>query len=266
MAKRRTVRPHPPRTRPAGRFGWLPDLPDRRDFLYGARRPVLPSLPQSIDLRPLCSPVEDQASLGSCTAQALVGALELLERKDGVPFADLSRLFLYHNERVIEGTVQSDSGAMLRDGIKSLVKQGVCTERRWPYRISRFKRTPSPDCYREGRRHQITSYHRIMSRDEMLTCLADGYPFVFGFAAFESFTSSEVARTGILGLPAQGERLIGGHAVLAVGYTMADERFLCRNSWGKRWGQEGYFTIPFAYVTDRDLSDDFWTIRRGENM
>ncbi len=116
-------------------YGWMPDLPDQRDYKFGVIYKIPAKLPASVDLRSQCSPVEDQGQLGSCTANALAGALEFLERKDQVAYADLSRLFIYYNERVIEHTVSSDSGAMLRDGIKTLAKQGVCTEALWPYII-----------------------------------------------------------------------------------------------------------------------------------
>jgi len=247
-------------------YGWIPDLPDQRDYLYAVRHPVPPLRPASTDLRAQCSPVEDQGSLGSCTAQALVGALEFLEIKHGVLFKDLSRLFVYYNERVLIGTTRWDSGANLRDGIKTLAKQGVCAEKRWPYILSRFTRKPTKACYREGLDHQITSYERLLTLDEMLACLAEGNPFVFGFSVYESFETADVARTGVAVLPAPGERVLGGHAVMAVGYEERDQRFLVRNSWGTRWGQGGYFTMPFAYLSDRNLSDDFWTIRLGENM
>ena len=168
-------------------YGWVPDLPDQRDFLYRAIRVVPPVLPHQVDLRPSCSPVENQGNLGSCTANALVGALEFLENKNKKPFADLSRLFVYYNERVIEHTVKTDSGAMLRDGIKTLAKQGVCKEKTWPYIVSKFAVKPAAKCYKEAALHTITSYHRILTQDEMLECLADGYPFVFGFTVYESF-------------------------------------------------------------------------------
>ncbi len=225
-----------------------------------------PSVPASTDLRPLCSPVENQGSLGSCTANALAGAVELLERKNNVPFEDVSRLFIYYKERVIEHTVDWDSGAMLRDGMKTLVKLGVCEESLWPYVISKFAVKPPASSYREALDRQVTSYQRILTLEEMLACLADGFPFVFGFSVYESFESPEVARTGIVNLPPQGERLIGGHAVLAVGYDQQDRRFLVRNSWGSDWGMRGYCTMPFEYLADRNLSDDFWTIRKGEQM
>ncbi len=247
-------------------FGWLPDLPDQRDFLYGVRHAVPPALPSSVDLRTHCSPIEDQGSLGSCTAQALVGAMEYLELKDQVVFKDLSRLFVYYNERALIGTTRWDSGATLRDGIKTLAAQGVCSEKLWPHTISRFRRKPTKACYKEGMDHQITLYERLLTLNEMLDCLADGFPFVFGFSVYESFEAGDVATTGIAVMPGPEERLLGGHAVMAVGYDTSAQHFLVRNSWGVRWGKKGYYTMPYAYLDDRNLSDDFWTIRRGENM
>jgi C1A family cysteine protease len=247
-------------------YGWKPDVPDRRDLLYGAVRPVPAELPPSADLRPLCPPVENQGSLNSCTGNALAGALEFLENKDQVPFEDLSRLFIYYNERALEGSVRSDDGASIRDGIKTLVKQGVCSEKNWPYIEAKWAAKPTPVCYRQALQHQITSYSRLHTVDEMRACLGEGYPFVFGFAVYGTFESQEVAKTGILEMPGTTERLVGGHAVLAVGYDDAQKRFLVRNSWGETWGMKGYFTMPYDYLANRDLSDDFWTIRRGEQM
>ena len=241
--------------------GWIPDLPDRRDFLYAAVRPVGVRLPKKVDLRASLSPVENQGQLGSCTANALAGALEFLEIKSGQSLVDLSRLFIYYNERAIEHTVSSDSGAMIRDGIKTLAAQGVCPEKNWPYVISAFTKKPSAACYAAAKKHTISSYHRLSSLADMRACLAEGYPFVFGFSVYESFESASVARTGVVNLPKQTERQLGGHAVCAVGYDDATKRVLVRNSWGSGWGQKGYFTMPYDYVADRDLSDDFWTVR-----
>src|SRR6266571_4110762 len=199
-------------------YGWLPDLPDHRDLFYSAVAPRLVSPPDKVDLRPKCSPVEDQGQLGSCTANSLAGALEFLENLDGTRFVDLSRLFVYYNERVIEGTVGQDSGAFIRDGIKSLAKQGVCPEQDWPYRISAFRKKPRAACYRAAKKHRIKSYHRISTVHEMRSCLAEGFPFVFGFTVYDAFESAAVARSGVLNMPGPKEKVAGGHAVMAVGY------------------------------------------------
>jgi C1A family cysteine protease len=240
--------------------GWVPDLPDQRDFRFAAVRPAA-RLPKSVDLRARMSPVEDQGQLGSCTANALAGALEFLELAAGQRLVDLSRLFIYYNERVIEHTVRSDAGAMIRDGIKSLAKQGVCPEKEWPYRPASFAKQPPAACYRHAKQHVISSYHRLSSLNDMRACLAEGFPFVFGFSVYQAFESKTVAKSGVLNLPKRTEKAAGGHAVCAVGYDDNAKRLWVRNSWGATWGQRGYFTMPYDYVGNRDLADDFWTIR-----
>nr|MBU1327687.1 C1 family peptidase [Candidatus Omnitrophota bacterium] len=240
-------------------YGWVPDRPDQRDYLYKAIRPVV-RLPKKVDLREFCSIVENQETLGSCTANALAGNLEYLDHRIDDVYEDVSRLFIYYNERVLEDTVDYDSGASLRDGIKTLRKQGACWEKTWPYLIERFTRKPSKKCYAEAKKRRIESYHRINSLPEMLTCLAEGYPFVFGFTVYESFQSQRVARTGVANIPKKKEKVLGGHAVLAVGYNQKQKRFIVRNSWGTKWGKDGYFTMPYEYL--ETLSADFWTIRK----
>jgi C1A family cysteine protease len=244
-------------------YGWIPDLPDLRDVLYRAMHRLPTKLPPKVDLRAYCPPVENQGSLGSCTANALVGALEFLELKHNQPLVTLSRLFVYYNERVIEHTTSTDAGAMLRDGIKSLAAQGVCPEELWPYRIKQFAKKPPTDCYRQAKPHTITSYQRLSTVEEMRACLADGFPFVFGFSVYEGFESATVAKSGVMEMPKPHEKLVGGHAVCAVGYDDQQKRFIVRNSWGKSWGKQGYFTMPYAYLDpSRKLAGDFWTVRK----
>lgn len=248
------------------RYGWLPDLPDQRDFLYAAPRRIAAKLPTQVDLRPNCPPVYDQGQLGSCTANA-IGAAHQFEqiRQDADKAFPPSRLFIYFNERVIEHTEGTDSGAMLRDGIKSVVKQGVCPETLWPYQPTAFTKKPGVACYREALKHQVVSYQRLIQKlDLMKGCLADGYPFVFGFSVYESFESPAVARTGKVPLPASTERVLGGHAVMAVGYDDTRKCMIVRNSWSEKWGVKGYCFMPYEFFTTPGLSSDFWTIRMVE--
>lgn len=247
------------------RFGWLPDLPDQRDLMYGAPRPLLRKLPSKTDLRQHCAPAYDQGQLGSCTANAIGAAFQFAVRKQNGKDYTPSRLFIYYNERVIEHTVNSDSGAMIRDGIKTVHKQGVCPENMWPYDVNKFINKPLQSCYTYALKHQVISYHRVTrTLNQMKGCLAEGFPFVFGFSVYESFESEEVAKTGKLNLPKKGEPQVGGHAVMAVGYHEASKRFIVRNSWGAAWGMNGYFTMPYDYLLEENLSDDFWTIRLAE--
>ena len=245
------------------RFGWIPDLPDIRDHLYSAPQPTLEALPARVDLRPQCPPVLNQGRLGSCTANAIANAHLFDQRRQRAakPFLP-SRLFIYYNERVIEGTVNTDAGAQIRDGIKSVAKDGVCSEATWPYVIGKFTKKPSAAAYTEAKKYTATSYSRVTrTLTQMKGCLASGYPFVFGFTVYERFASKATAATGEAQLPLPGEGVVGGHAVLAVGYDDSRQRFLVMNSWGTRWGQGGCFTMPYAYLTDTDLAADFWTVR-----
>lgn len=239
-------------------YGWVPDLPDQRDFLYAAPTPIQRSIPSKMDLSDKCPPVFDQGQLGSCTANAIGAAIEFDQKKRFVP----SRLFIYYNERAMEGTIDSDSGAQIRDGIKSVATQGAPPERLWPYDISKFKDPPSDAAVAAAKADLVVLYQRlIQDLDTMRGCIASGYPFVFGFTVYQSFESAAVAKSGILGMPKFSEQRVGGHAVLAVGYDDSKRTFLVRNSWGASWGKKGYFTIPYAYLTSPKLASDFWTIR-----
>ena len=198
--------------------------------------------------------------------------------KEGLQAFTPSRLFIYYNERSIEGRVPFDAGAFLRDGIKSVASEGDCPETLWTYDDTPpavdggafppgAKAATQPDqrCYDEAVKHEALTYLSISQNlADMKSCLAEGFPFVFGFTVFPSFESEAVARgdnAGWVPLPGSDEKTIGGHAVLAVGYSDEDQVFICRNSWGTGWGENGYFFMPYAYLLDDNLSDDFWTIR-----
>lgn len=250
------------------KFGWKPDLPDIRDHLFcKVAYPIITkALPKVVDLRPGCSPVEDQGGTGSCTANALAGCLEYLLLKDKIPFTDLSRLFIYYNERALEGSTTFDNGAVLRDGIKTLAKEGACTEALWPYDETKALVKPIDTCYTEATKRLITSYSRLNTLDEMKHCLAAGFPFVFGFTVYDSFMDDSCMKRGRADMPKPGDKAQGGHAVCCVGYTDTSKRFIIRNSWGPKVHNKGYFTMPYEYLTDRNLSDDFWTIKAGTGL
>lgn len=244
------------------KFGWLPDLPDVRDYVVPKlTRAQIRKLKKKVDLRPKMPPILDQGQLGSCTANAIASAFRFVtskqRRKDFAP----SRLFIYYNERVMLGTINSDSGAYIRDGIKSVNSDGVCREKLWPYNIQDFQIRPSDKAYVEALKHQSLEYRRVeRTIEDMKGVLCHGRPFVFGFTVYTSF--EKVGETGIATLPEPGERVMGGHAVLCVGYNDATQRFIVKNSWGKYWGKEGYFEMPYEYLTNPNLSDDFWVISK----
>jgi C1A family cysteine protease len=245
------------------RFGWIPDLPDHRDLLYAAPVAALQKLPPSVDLRPQCPPVYDQGQLGSCTGNAIAGAIQFNQMKENLkPVFAPSRLFIYYNERAMEGTVATDSGAQIRDGIKSVATIGAPPETMWPYDITKFANKPPASDYTAAGKHKVVLYQRLVqTASQMKGCLASGYPFVFGFTVYESFEGPDVAQSGVVPMPSPKEQVVGGHAVMAVGYDDSQTRLIVRNSWGDGWGMKGYFTIPYAYITDSNLADDFWTIR-----
>ena len=248
------------------RYGWKPQRPDHRDMIWNpfARQVVLPPV---VDLRlsPFMPPVYDQGQLGSCTANAIASAYEFQHRKQGLPDFMPSRLFIYYNERDMEGTIAEDGGAVIRDGFKSISKQGVCPEMDWPYDVSQFAVKPAPTCYRDAMQDQATAYLAVGENSRaMMGCLAQGYPIVGGLTLYESFESNEVGKTGFVPLPGPDESVIGGHAIKYVGYNLAGQYFIVKNSWGTGWGDGGFFKLPFDYIDKLHLGSDHWTLRTVE--
>lgn len=247
-------------------YGWRPDLPDKRDLMYAAPTAVTTALPPVQINTGWMPEVFNQSTLGSCTGQSISGSCKYNFQKQEAKFIFTpSRLFIYYNERWIEGTTQFDSGAQIRDGIKSIAKWGVCSELLWPYDIDKFASKPPKKCYDSALSYQAIEYRRVPQTLEQLKgCIASGFTFVFGFTVYDGFESADVSRSGILAMPKPGEKVIGGHAVFAFGYDDSKNAFYVRNSWGEDWGLFGNFLMPYDYITDPDLAADFWTVRKME--
>lgn len=255
-------------------LGWQKDPLDDRDHIYkkelvdsGSVIPVF--IPQSIDLRPLFPPVRSQDKLGSCTAFSITGAFEYMLKRQGLIDFEPSELFLYYNERDMEGTTQSDAGAFIRDGIKSLNTLGVCEEAYWPYDESKFTWKPNSGAYTNALKNKLVQYQKVFNtRPEFIRlALSEGLPVVFGFTVYQSFMT--IATTGIMPMPARDpntgqitEQILGGHAVCIVGYMQINGKnyYICRNSWTDWWGDKGYFYMPEEFIKDPNMCSDFWAL------
>jgi C1A family cysteine protease len=243
---------------------------DSRDHVYHGHLTFgAAAIPASVNLTAHCSPVKDQGQLGSCTANATAGALEYEENiQTGTNVAQaLSRLFLYYNERDLEGDVDQDAGGEIRDVVKVAAKFGAPLESTWPYSddTEHFKVKPTVESYAEGLNHKALQYQAVPQTLEAFQHVLAVFnrPIIVGIQIFDAFESDEVARTGFVPMPTQYENCLGGHAVLVVGYDNAKQCFLVRNSWGDQWGDPanpGCFWLPYQYMLNPELADDFWVI------
>lgn len=229
-------------------------------------------LPAAVDLRPLCPPVYDQGSLGSCTGNGWAFIVEWTQflnkwKKLWTP----SRMFIYYDERVLEGHVNRDAGASVTDGGRVVTTHGACKETTWPYIIQKFKVKPSPYAYTEASKYKIRSVTTLDNRNvnEVKTAVAAYHPVVMGFDVYQTFESDQVTSNGLVPLPGPSEKLLGGHCVAIVGYNDLYEFpaafnvpkgcYIVRNSWGPDWGLKGYFLVPYSYFSNPNFASDFWT-------
>lgn len=212
-----------------------------------------------VDLRRYCSEVEDQGEIGGCVGNAVVGALELIENRDGHPYVELSRMFIYYNSRLMHNDQNNDSGTYIRIAMGTLSSLGTCAETKWPYDPSKYNVRPTWGSYREAYAHKINSYYRIFAEGSQRTeqikqALRSEHPVVFGMTIDESYFY--VGRNGVVKMPDKRD-FIGGHAQLIVGFNDARRVFIVRNSWGTSWGDNGYAYVPYDYL-DAGEADDVW--------
>jgi C1A family cysteine protease len=245
--------------------GWRPDPYDSRDFPFLASRQRLATLPDKVDLSLAHRvPIYDQGQLGSCTANAIASAIQYDRATQGLADFIPSRLFLYYCERAMEGTVNEDAGAMIRDGIKCVATLGDCPEPEWPYtNIARnFKVKPSAKAYASALRYTAVQYQRISVSNgaiipQIEACIAGGHPFVFGINVYPNFPMSG---NGHIPMPEPGTVPEGGHALKGDSYNHSEQWVEGPNSWGSKWGNKGRFRIPYKYLADPKLASDFWKI------
>lgn len=245
-----------------GGYGWRRQQPDHRDWKFVPPDGLV--LPPWVDQRAKGGepPIFDQLQLGSCTANAGVGAIMRLMKKEMVYVVMLSRLDLYYETRIIEGDPADDNGATLRDTMKAAAGSGVCLESLWPYGDGGTFASPPAGVGTDAARRKLKSYLAVSDVASMKASLALGFPVVFGISVYDSFESDQVAATGVIPMPGPNEGYLGGHALCAVGYRSSmGGVVIFRNSWGSSWGDHGYGYIPYAYLSNPDLASDFWTPR-----
>jgi C1A family cysteine protease len=246
------------------KYGWVPDLRDVRDDKFLLTAPSMFVIPATSNLESLCSRVENQGARGTCTGQAFADAMEMRDRWLGKDSVELSRLFIYYNERLLLDSIYEDSGARIRDGIKALRKWGVCNEELWPYDIDRFTERPPPEAYEDAKSRIIDKYRPVRNLRDVKYALSMGFPVIYGFTVYDSFETEEVFKTGNVPYPKPWERIRGGHANLFVGHN--DDRGILRskNSYGVEFGDKGFLNIPYRFV-EEGIASDMWIIQVSED-
>jgi C1A family cysteine protease len=253
------------------KYHWTKDPVDIRDKPY--QLAPLTVVPASVDLRQYASPIDDQGNLGSCTGNAIAGAIDLIDKKNNKNLR-VSRLFIYYQERLLEGTIYYDAGAYIRDGIKACYTYGAPLESIWPYNLNKWATRPTSAAYTDALTRKVTGYARCSNFTAVKNAVAAGNPVIIGFTVYDSFEGAwgniphGQTGSGMMPYPnTSTESILGGHAVCIVGYNdnLNGGRFICRNSWGTGWGDNGYFYMPYQVIQNTSMSSDFWTISGVHN-
>lgn len=238
---------------------------DRRDHQLKLLNPKS-KLNKTVNLKSQLSYVFDQGKIGSCTANSAGSMYSWILKNNNGQLLTPSRLFLYYNTRMIQGTINYDSGASLRDTMRALKTYGVCPETSWAYLYENLFTQPTPSCYVEGSKRQALSYASVTISLLSMKNVLQSRPFVLGILVYSSFFNPSVTTTGYVPMPnTQTEKLVGGHAILILGYDDAKQCFYCRNSWGTSWGLKGDFYLPYSYAINRKLSFDAWVLYSVES-
>lgn len=218
---------------------------DSRDHVFPVSEG---NLRESVDLREWDSAIEDQGSIGSCVAEAITSAYEIMLRTQQPPvLIDLSRMFLYYNARYLDGILPLDAGTDIRTGLRAGYYYGICLEELWPYVPANLNSEPPPAAYEEAQNHVITEYWSLAGNQEIRQAINTNRPVVIGSHIYSGFLTVDSANPTIP-MPAAGDYYEGGHAMVIVGYDISDQRFLVKNSFGTNWGMAGYCWMPFDYA------------------
>lgn len=236
--------------------------PQPTEIFMKVNAPSQPT-PSKYDLRNLIGHLEiyNQGGLGSCTANAIASAYKIVALLKYNRYVNISRLFVYYNERAMINKIYEDSGAFIKDGFLSMQSQGACLEKFWQYNESMFTVMPPMPCYNEARLHRTNSYNSQLDPRNMVQsikqCLIMKLPVVIGVLVYDSFQSNQTAKTGYIPYPnVVTEQLLGGHAVTVVGYDDTLNHFIFVNSWSEAWGNRGIGYIPYAFVSNNNLCSD----------
>lgn len=221
------------------------------------------TLPPCIDLRSNWCEIFDQGELGSCTSNSIAGHVRYVLYKYSGPAVHPSRLFIYYNGRLESGLpLDEDTGLSIKDGCKTIKKQGVCDEELWPYNVRKFMNKPSPECYETALKCSNFSYYCVpQTLNHIKQCLAQKNMISFGARLYEGFMSESTSKTGVVQMPKDTEQEIGSHAMCIVGYNDKTNMFAVANSWSEDWGDNGFCYLPYEYVTNPKYCGDFWFIK-----
>ena len=253
-------------------FGWKGDAPGKKATPFRLS-PKYSQMQISVksDLSNLMPPIQDQGTVGSCTGNGIGRILDYAHKKATGRFFTPSRLFIYYNERVMEGTVYEDAGAQIVDGIKSVMQLGACVEGictlygQWPYEVDKFAVKPPDIAYQKALNYQALHAYKVNNADgrSIRMALSNGLPVVFGALVYPDIERLNAQRY-VLSMPKKGEMYIGGHCMVITGHNDGTQLYLVDNSWGTSWGLRGRCYIPYAYIHNARITEDCWVIETAE--